>query len=447
MIFRRNIQNIISKCQFSSKNSSDFKVLSALDKELVRSRPDLNLEMITDSKNKQMYEKNIVQRKGIGNIERIQHLWESIQRFTDSEKENQGFATPKESEEYFRNLWDQMYYEAYLLPNSTHPETPIGDETNNLVVDTYGDVQEKDQSKTYFAEDLVKSWRSLHHPTKAAGNRSYFLSGYLAILEKAILNYVFNYVKNLGFVPVIVPDLIHNNVTVGCGVIQKADHNSIQYSVFNNPSLHLSGTAEMGLGALIEGKMFTNSNEFPKKFVALSRCYRPEVSNSAQEAKLYRVHEFFKIEMFSLCLPSQSSQMLEDFLQIQKDIFKNLEIPYRVLNMSSQELGASAYKKYDIEAWMKGRKMFGEVSSSSNCTDYQTRRLNVKFQNEIGEYEFLHTVNGTAVASTRTLISILENSQKGKTIPSFPSVLNINMDRGKWQPLKMKEASNFKYTD
>uniref|UniRef100_A0A914XZT8 serine--tRNA ligase n=1 Tax=Panagrolaimus superbus TaxID=310955 RepID=A0A914XZT8_9BILA len=171
----------------------------------------------------------------------------------------------------------------------------------------------------------------------------------------------------------------------------------------------------MGIADKLASRTFKES-ELPKLFFAESRCFRPEISKSASEAKLYRVHEFNKLEMFAICTPTQSSKVLQMFLEIQIKIWSKLGVKYRVLDMPSEELGAAASRKYDIEAWMPGRGIYGEVSSTSNCTDYQARRLGIKYQNEgnSGEECFVHTCNGTAMASTRALITVLETFQTSR---------------------------------
>ena len=222
-------------------------------------------------------------------------------------------------------------------------------------------------------------------------------------------------------------DILPKVVTQACGLNIREEEGAhpIQYSLTDFPPMCLSGTAEMGIAQTLEGKTFEES-ELPLFLVAESRCFRPEISKSASEAKLYRVHEFNKLEMFAVCRPDQSSAALDEFVQIQKSIWDQLKVPYRrvyfevqswvtkyfrVLDMPSEELGAPASRKFDIEAYMPGRKLFGEVSSASNCTDYQSRRLGIKFKDSEGNLSFAHTCNGTALASTRALITVLETFQ------------------------------------
>ncbi|CEF64793.1 SD21818p [Strongyloides ratti] len=432
------LRNFIKQKSLFIRNCVQYIKLNSLDQELVDRRPDLDLETLVEEEHFEKIKKNITNRKGIGNIEKIHEIWKCIQDFDKS-----NYQSIEESKKIYKNLWDQLYLEAFQIPNKTHPSVPLGPEENGKIVATYK-VTDEEFPKIKIAENLCKSIGNLSYPSVASGNRSYYFTGFISSLEKALLKYVYEYLKNLGFIPVVVPDIIHNNITVGCGVYQRTNH-SIQYSLLNNPSLHLSGTSEMGLANLVEGKTFIRHDIFPKKFVSLSRCYRPEISKSAVEGKLYRVHEFFKVEMFSICRPDQSDNVLDEFVNIQKKIVEDLDIPYKLIDMASEELGASAYRKFDIVGLMPGRKIFGEITSASNCSDYQSRRLNIRYKNKDGKYEFLHTVNGTAIASTRSLICLLENIQMKKEKNKIFEKIFLDKKRGDWENIKATEASVFKY--
>ncbi|KAF8374788.1 sars-2 [Pristionchus pacificus] len=277
------------------------------------------------------------------------------------------------------------------------------------------------------AEQIVHTWRSLLHPTEASGQRSYTFIGPLARLERAVLEYAWARVQALGFKPVLVSDLVPRDIGEACGMM----HEGMQYTLDRDPSTVLSGTAEMGIAAMLRGTTFP-AEELPLRFVALSRCFRPEISKSAAEAKLYRVHEFTKVEMFTVCAPSQSAAELSFLVDVQKDTLRNLGLHARVLEMPSEELGASAHRKYDIEAWMPGRKLFGEVSSASNCTDFQSRRLGIRYTDSSGARHFAHTCNGTAIAVPRALIAILETFQDEKrkgSMREFPESIRHRIER------------------
>lgn len=185
----------------------------------------------------------------------------------------------------------------------------------------------------------------------------------------------------------------------------------------------LSGTAEMALGGFFAGKTLKKS-DLPTKLMAVSRCYRAEACSTKDELGLYRVHTFTKVEMFAVCLPTESDAMLERFRETQIELFSSLGLCFKVLDMPVHELGAPAYRKYDIEAWMPGRQTYGEISSCSNCTDFQARRLNIRFDDGTGQvHPHAHTANGTACAVPRMLISIFEQNQ-----------VRINVDYGSHIP-------------
>lgn len=183
--------------------------------------------------------------------------------------------------------------------------------------------------------------------------------------------------------------------------------------------LCLSGTSEMALAGYFAGRKI-KADELPVKVTAVSRCFRAETSALHEEKGIYRVHQFTKMEMFSVCRPTESTTMLEEFREIETNLFKNLGLHFKLLDMPPHELGAPAYRKYDIEAWMPGREMWGEISSCSNCTDYQSRRLNIKVDDTD---EFAHTVNGTACAVPRMLIAIIETFQREDGTIPIPQAL------------------------
>lgn len=172
----------------------------------------------------------------------------------------------------------------------------------------------------------------------------------------------------------------------------------------------LSGTSEMALAGYFSGKTM-KANELPKKVMAVSRCFRAEAGSTGTDKDLFRVHGFTKVEMFSVCLPTQSEEMHEQFRAIECRLFESLGLNFKLYDMAMHDLGASAYRKFDIEAWMPSRNAFGEISSTSNCTDYQAKRLNIYVEDSDGQKYYAHTVNGTACAIPRMLIALLEQNQ------------------------------------
>ncbi|XGW29301.1 hypothetical protein V3C99_008820 [Haemonchus contortus] len=376
------------------------------------------------------YEQWLSERKGVGDIDAVRRKWSELQLLMNTPKK------PQITESQLKKMWDELYFEASRIPNISHPEVPRGSIENAKVMATWG---EKREGPCVTAEKLIQSWRTLYFPSDASGERSYAFVGAIANLERALLEYVFDRVSALDFKPVSVSDILSKEITEACGVIQR-EEKDIQYSLRDDEDVALSGTAEMGISALLKNRIF-QEEQLPYRLVAMSRCYRPEVSNSASEAKLYRVHEFTKVEMYVVCSPEQSQQELDYLVDVQKGTFESLGLHCRQMDMPSEELGAPAARKVDIEAWMPGRQLFGEISSASNCTDYQARRLGIRYINKAGEKKFVHTCNGTAVASTRTLIAILETFQtERKSLEMLPEVLRNRLKTVRPPPLKFQTA-------
>ncbi|TMS37717.1 hypothetical protein L596_004597 [Steinernema carpocapsae] len=398
-------------------------------------RPDLNFDYLLDEANVSCIRKNIASRKGIGDIDALRAVWKSIETFDPAQHSDKETA-----EKRYNELWDKLYEEALLIPNFSHKDAPEGDESAACVVRTIGARQR--EGKLFTAEALVKGWRSLFHPTTTSGKRSYAFLGSLSNLESQLLKFAYTKAVENGFKPVAVSDLVEKKVTAACGLVQRAEHTNIQYVLNDHPETCLSGTAEMGISALLRDRVI-REEDLPLKMVAYSRCFRPEVSKSATEARLYRVHEFTKVEMFTVCAPEESENELQHLLDVQTDIFENLGLHCRVLDMPTQELGAPASRKFDIEAWMPGRKVFGEVSSTSNCTDFQSRRLNLTIKRRDESRCHAHTCNGTAIASTRAIVALLETLQTDKKGFTLPECLGISQ---RSRPIKLQQSSAFSYS-
>ncbi|KAI2590878.1 seryl-tRNA synthetase 2, mitochondrial [Homo sapiens] len=258
--------------------------------------------------------------------------------------------------------------------------------------------------------DIIRQKRLSH----VSGHRSYYLRGAGALLQHGLVNFTFNKLLRRGFTPMTVPDLLRGAVFEGCGMTPNANPSQI-YNI--DPArfkdLNLAGTAEVGLAGYFMDHTVA-FRDLPVRMVCSSTCYRAETNTGQEPRGLYRVHHFTKVEMFGVTGPGleQSSQLLEEFLSLQMEILTELGLHFRVLDMPTQELGLPAYRKFDIEAWMPGRGRFGEVTSASNCTDFQSRRLHIMFQTEAGELQFAHTVNATACAVPRLLIALLESNQQ-----------------------------------
>ncbi len=297
------------------------------------------------------------------------------------------------------------------IPNMAHPDAPIGKEDKeNLEVKKWGnipqfDFQPKDHVELCEALDLV----DFETATRVSGTKFYYLKNEAVILELALTRYVMDIIMKEGFTPFITPDVAKEEVAAGIGFNPRGEESNI-YTVEGTGTC-LVGTAEITLGGYFAGKTI-DASKLPIKMAGLSHCFRREAGAAGQFSKgLYRVHQFSKVEMFIYCLPEKSDEMHQYIRSVEEKIFQGLDVPYRVVDTCTGDLGASAYRKYDLEAWMPGRGDYGEITSTSNCTDFQARRLGIKYKDENGT-NYLHMLNGTAMALTRAMIAIIENNQQ-----------------------------------
>lgn len=315
-------------------------------------------------------------------------------------------------------------YKNYLMavPNLTHPDSPIGGEEDYKVIhqttkDFKLDFPAKDHEELLLQNDLIDFERG----TKVSGAKFFFTKNNLVRLNLALLNYGIDVVTKHGFSLMETPDLAKNEILTGIGFNPRGNETQV-YSV-ENTDLSLIGTAEITVGGYHANEIL-DLNNGPKKYVAISHCFRTEAGAYGRTNKgLYRVHQFTKLEMFVYCKPEDSEKYHQEILAIEKEIMDGLELNYRVIDIPSGDLGGPAYRKYDLEAWMTMSNGFGEVTSCSNCTDYQSRRLNIKYRKENGDTELVHTLNGTAVVLSRFPIAIVEQYQQADGSILIPKVL------------------------
>lgn len=267
---------------------------------------------------------------------------------------------------------------------------------------------------------------------KVTGSQFYFLYGDGARLEIALVQFAFDLLEKEGFRPVITPDLAKSRYYLGTGYLPKGKE--AQTYTLEGEDLGLIATAEVTLAGSHADEVLAES-ELPIKYIGYSHCFRQEAGAYGKFSKgLYRVHEFTKAEMFIYCLPEESDRMHQLILAMEEKIYQTLGIPYRVLEMCTGDLGAMAAKKFDIEAWMPSRNEYGEVTSTSNCTDYQARNLNIRFKRKTGPPEFVHMLNGTAIATSRTPLAILENFQNADGSVTVPEALRPYLGKDKITP-------------
>jgi len=309
------------------------------------------------------------------------------------------------------------------LPNLTHPAVPAGGEEDSAELRRWGtpralDYEARGHVEIGQALDLV----DFESGAAVAGQKFYFLRNEAVFLELGLVRYALDALAKRGFTPVITPDLARPDVLEGIGFQPRGPESQV-YNVEGH-DLCLVGTAEITIGGMLRGKIL-DEKDLPIRIAGLSHCFRTEAGAHGRESRgLYRVHQFTKVEMFAFSTPEQSEALHDELLAIEEELFQGLEVPYRVLDIASGDLGGPAYRKFDIEAWMPGRGAYGEVTSTSNCTDYQARRLDIRYRPGDGSKpRYVHTLNGTAVAISRGLISVLENGQQADGSVTLPAKL------------------------
>lgn len=309
------------------------------------------------------------------------------------------------------------------FPVMASDSTPVGrSEADNVVVREVGEKPNFGfQPKDHY--ELAKNLGLLDFEAgaKVSGSQFYFTKGDLVMLEFALLQFGLELLRSKGFEVFITPDLAKSKYYLGTGYMPKGDEAQI-YEI-EGDDLGLIATAEITMAGYHADELFTG-NDLPKKYAAISHCYRREAGAYGKYSKgLYRVHQFTKLEMFGYVTPESSAAMHAEILGIEEEIANALGIPYRVLQMCTADLGAMAAAKYDLEAWMPGRGEYGEITSTSNTLDYQARNLNIRYKTNAGENKYVHMLNGTAMAISRYTIAIMENYQQEDGSIRVPEVL------------------------
>ena len=298
------------------------------------------------------------------------------------------------------------------IPNPPHPAVPDGGPDEGATLRVVGappqfEFAPRDHVELGAALDLLDVERG----AKVSGSRFYFLRGDGALLQLALVRYAVDRLAAEGFTPIIPPVLVRRENIIGMMGGAGLDEQMV-YRV-EGEDLALAGTSEMALGSMLAGEVL-NESDLPVRLCGISTCFRREAGAHGKDTRgIFRVHQFEKVEMFSYCHPDRSWEEHGYLAGLQERLWQPLGFPYRVVDIAAGDLGDPAARKYDIETWMPGRGGYGETQSCSNCTDFQARRLNVRFRRKDGgAVEFVHTLNGTAVASTRAIIAIVENFQQ-----------------------------------
>ena len=319
---------------------------------------------------------------------------------------------------------------ARQIPNMAHPAVPIGKvDTENLEVKRVG----TPRTFAFKPKDHVQLGESLEildfdRGTKVSGPKFYYLKNEAVFLEQALIMYALNTLRKHNFTTFITPDIAKEEILKGIGFNPRGNESNV-YAIEEEGTC-LVATAEITLGGYHSGEIL-KKEQLPLFYCGLSHCFRREAGAAGHFSKgLYRVHQFDKVEMFVYCTPEESDKIHEQLRLIEEEIFSGLGLPFRVVDTCTGDLGAPAYRKWDLEAWMPGRADeahpegdWGEVTSTSNCTDYQARRLNVKFRDDDGKNKYVHMLNGTAIAVGRAMLAILENYQNEDGSVTIPPVL------------------------
>jgi seryl-tRNA synthetase len=317
-------------------------------------------------------------------------------------------------------------YQAVLgaVPNIIFDDVPEGGEEDSAEIKRWG--EQKTGAIDHLDYATSRDWVDFERGAKVAGAKFYYLKGDLALLESAIIRYATDVVIAHGFTYMTVPHMVNSRIAEGSGFAPRGDAEGNEYFI-EGQDLTMIGTAEAPLTGYHADEII-NEERLPLLYAGLSPCYRHEAGAAGKHTRgLFRVHQFNKLEMYAFSLPEQSQEMHEKILAIEEEIWQALGVPYQVINIAAGDLGAPAAKKYDIQYWSPVDEKYRELTSCSNCTDFQARNLNIRARRKDGSVEVLHTLNGTAVSMGRSLIVILENYQNEDGTLTVPEVLQPYM--------------------
>ena len=498
-----NVTHVLAPCPyFMHKRSSSHLVSSTvlrpprLDYEWMTSHVEDIKRNIADRKTsgdpdrvKLLYEEYRRVRKNVEDLRRERNIWANkIPKLKDKSMKEEAVnkakslkARTQELEVELRGVKSTLDHAALDLPNTTHHKTPIGPESAAIKISTFGNPRDfskeysestyedtdRDENEGLVAENGNKlEWAPLNHlklcelhdlvdfeaGSLVAGSKFSVLRGDAALLELALVSWSMNHLTSRGFLPTLVPDLCRVEMLEACGFnprgsgsqtyfISEQERDEDTSNVSNEggeENLALVGTAEIPLAGMSAGRIF-NESELPHRVAGFSHSFRRETGSGAHSKGLYRLHQFSKVEMFVHCTPSQAESQLEELVEIQCDLLSQLGLHGQVLEMPSEELGASAHRKIDVEVWMPGRGIYGEVCSASDCTDYQSRRLNTQYVPDVAstgkkKRQFVSTLNATAIAIPRVILAILETHQQRDGSIILPGPLAKMLGKEKIEP-------------
>ena len=292
------------------------------------------------------------------------------------------------------------------VPNVIFDDVPLGDESASVEVKKWGECKTTGVDHLDYA--ISRDWVDFERGAKVAGAKFYYVKGGLALLENALIQFGIKKIIEHGFTLMDVPDLVNSRVLEGTGFAPRSSEQSDEYYI-EGEDLALIATAEMSITGYHMDEII-DEDKLPLFYAGLSACFRKEAGAYGKHTRgLFRVHQFNKLEMYAFCTPEQSKEIHEKLRGIEEEIWQEIGIPYHVINIAAGDLGAPAAKKYDIEYWSPVDQKYREITSCSNCTDFQARGLNIRVRRKDGTVEVLHTLNGTAISLARTMVAVLEN--------------------------------------
>ncbi len=335
----------------------------------------------------------------------------------------------KENDAEMEELSAQIRHYLMRLPNILHESVPEGkDDTENVEIKKVGEPREFDFELINHGQLAAdKGWADFERASKTSGSGFYFLKGNLVLLDLALQRFAIDLLSARGFTPVIPPFMINRKSYEE--VTDLNDFENVMYKI-DGDDAYLIATSEHPIAAMFQDEIF-EEKDLPVRLAGLSPCFRREIGSHGLDTKgLFRVHQFFKVEQFVYCKPDQSWEIHEELMENAEEVFRQLKLPYRVVNICTGDIGTVAAKKYDIEAWMPRENAYREVVSCSNCTAYQATRLNIKVRDskDFESKQFVHTLNSTAIATSRAMRAILENYQQKDGSVEIPEVLRPYMN-------------------
>ena len=304
------------------------------------------------------------------------------------------------------NFEKELNTKLKTVPNVIFDDVPLGDESASVEVKKWGECKTTGVDHLDYA--ISRDWVDFERGAKVAGAKFYYVKGGLALLENALIQFGIKKIVEHGFTLMDVPDLVNSRVLEGTGFAPRSSEQSDEYYI-EGEDLALIATAEMSITGYHMDEII-DEEKLPLFYAGFSACFRKEAGAYGKHTRgLFRVHQFNKLEMYAFCTPEQSKEIHEKLRGIEEEIWQEIDIPYHVINIAAGDLGAPAAKKYDIEYWSPVDQKYREITSCSNCTDFQARGLNIRVRRKDGTVEVLHTLNGTAISLARTMVAVIEN--------------------------------------